>query len=163
MPPNVSTAEVPCEPDITVRGVKANIAAITMSATRCEISWFAYTTGAGSCAFTTQPGGAVTITGRQQPEFGGIRLFGSAIIFSAQNTPDAVTVSGAFIGPATCGSEPVKSAVIVSPRLVMRNLTLNGSSSVSPGAMTPSPSKMSVNSASPSGSARSAARIIDSE
>ncbi len=70
-----------------------------MSATRCDISWLAYTTGAGSCAFTTDPGGAVTVTGRQQPELGGIRLFGSAIIFSAQNTPDAVTVSGAFIGP----------------------------------------------------------------
>ena len=64
------------------------------------------------------------MTGRQQPELGGIRLFGSAIIFSAQNTPDAVTVSGAFIGPATCGSEPVKSAVIVSPRLTMRSFTV---------------------------------------
>src|SRR5215469_18469403 len=94
-----------------------------MSATRCDISWLAYTTGAGSCAFTTEPSGAVTVTGRQQPEFGGIRLFGSAIIFSAQNTPDAVTVSGAFMGPGTCGSEPAKSAVIVSPRLVMRRCT----------------------------------------
>ena len=83
-----------------------------------------------------------------------------AIIFSAQNTPDAVTVSGAFIGPATCGSEPVKSAMIVSPRLVMRSFTVKVLSSISPGAMMPSPSKTSVNSASPSGSARSAARII---
>ena len=157
------TAEVPCDPAITVRGVNANIAAITMSATRCEISWLAYTTGAGSCAFTTEPGGAVTVTGRQQPELGGIRLFGSAIIFSAQNTPEAVTVSGAFIGPATCGSEPAKSATIVSPRLMMRSFTVNVSSSTSPGAMTPSPSKTSENSASPSGSARNAARIMVSE
>src|SRR6478736_7614833 len=154
------TAEVPCEPAITVCGVNANIAAITMSATRCDISWLAYTTGAGSCAFTTEPGGAVTVTGRQQPEFGGIRLLGSAIIFSAQNTPDAVTVSGAFIGPATCGSDPAKSAVIVSPRLVMRSFTLNVASSISPGAMMPSPSKTSVNSAAPSGSAARAVRII---
>src|SRR5271170_1358019 len=138
------TAEVPCDPAITVRGVKANIAAITMSATRCDISWLAYTTGAGSCAFTTEPGGAVTVTGRQQPEFGGIRLFGSAIIFSAQNTPDAVTVSGAFIGPATAGSEPVKSAVMLSPVFVMRSLTVKVSSVVSPGSMMPSPSNMSV-------------------
>src|SRR5262249_17455173 len=119
--------------------------------------------GAGSCAFTTEPSGAVTVTGRQQPEFGGIRLLGSAIIFSAQNTPDAVTVSGAFIGPGTCGSEPVKSAVIVSPHLIIRTFTLKVSSSISPGATTPSPSKTSVNSASPSGSARNAARIMFSE
>src|ERR1700749_4283665 len=160
MPPNVITAEVPCEPDITVCGVNANIAAITISATRCEISWLAYTTGAGSCAFTTEQGGAVTVTGRQQPEFGGIRLLGSAIIFNAQNTPDAVTVSGAFIGPATCGSDPAKSAVIVSPRLVIRSLTQKVASSISPGAIMPSPSNMSVDSASPSGSARKAARIM---
>src|SRR5215472_8509242 len=157
------TAEVPCDPAITVRGVKLNIAAITMSATRCDISWLAYTTGAGSCAFTTEPGGAVTVTGRQQPEFGGIRLLGSAIIFSAQNTPEAVTVSGAFIGPATCGSEPVKSTMIVSPRLVMLIRTVNVASSVSPGAITPSPSNTSLNVASPSGNARSAPRIIVSE
>ena len=105
----------------------------------------------------------MTVTGRQQPEFGGIRLFGSAIIFSAQNTPEAVTVSGAFIGPATAGSEPVKSAVMLSPRLSIRNLTVNVSSVVSPGAMMPSPSKMSVNSAVPSGRALSAARIMRSE
>src|ERR1700761_3377799 len=142
MPPKVITAEVPCDPAITVRGVIENNAAITISAMRCDISWLAYTTGDGCCAFTTDPAGAVTVTGRQQPEFGGIRLFGSAIILSAQNTPDAVTVSGAFIGPATCGSEPAKSAVIVSPRLVMRSRTANVSSVVSPGAMTPSPSKM---------------------
>ena len=141
----------------------ANSAAITMSAMRCDISWLAYTTGEGCCAFTTDPGGAVTVTGRQQPEFGGIRLFGSAIIFSAQNTPEAVTVSGAFIGPATAGSEPAKSAVMVSPRLVMRSLTVKVASSVSPSAMTPSPSNTSVNSASPSGSARNAARIMVSE
>ena len=61
--------------------------------------------------------------------------------FSAQNTPDAVTVSGAFIGPGDLRIEPVKSAVIVSPRLVMRSFTVKVSSSVSPGAMTPSPSK----------------------
>src|SRR3954470_14332428 len=103
-----------------------------MSATRCDISWLAYTTGAGNCALTTEPGGADTVTGRQQPEFGGIRLFGSAIIFSAQNTPEAVTVSGAFIGPGTCGSEPVKSAVIVSPSLMMRSFTAKVSSSASP-------------------------------
>src|SRR5690349_351167 len=111
------TADVPCDPAITVCGVISYIAAITMSATRCDISWLAYTTGAGNCAFTTEPGGAVTVTGRQHPELGGIRLFGSAIIFSAQNTPDAVTVSGAFIGPATCGSDPAKSATTWSPRL----------------------------------------------
>src|ERR1700761_8685349 len=163
MPPKVITAEVPCDPAITVRGVIENNAAITISAMRCDISWLAYTTGDGSCAFTTLPGGAVTVTGRQQPEFGGIRLFGSAIIFSAQKTPDAVTVSGAFIGPATAGSEPAKSAVIVSPLLVIFRCTLNVASSVSPSANTPSPSKISVNSASPSGSARSAARIIVSE
>ena len=78
------TPEVPCDPAITVLGVIANIAAITMSATRCEISWLAYTTGEGCWALTTQPGGAVTVTGRQQPELGGIRLPGSAIIFRAQ-------------------------------------------------------------------------------
>src|ERR1700743_1018088 len=118
MPPKVITADVPCEPAITVRGVIENSAAITISAMRCDISWLAYTTGDGCCAFTTDPGGAVTVTGRQQPEFGGIRLFGSAIIFSAQYNTEAVTVSGAFIGPATAGSDPVKSAVMVSPRLV---------------------------------------------
>src|SRR6185437_15155320 len=114
---------------MTVRGVIANNAAITMSAMRWDISWLAYTTGDGCCACTTLPGVAVTVTGRQQPEFGGIRLFGSAIIFSAQNTPEEVTVSGAFIGPATAGSEPVKSAVIVSPRLVTRSFTANVASS----------------------------------
>src|SRR3954470_5723914 len=101
-----------------------------MSATRCDISWLAYTTGAGSCAFTTDPAGAVTVTGRQHPEFGGIRLFGSAIIFSAQYTPDAVTVSGAFIGPGTAGAEPAKSAMIASPSLRMVSRTVNGSSCV---------------------------------
>jgi hypothetical protein len=74
-----------------------------------------------------------------------------------------VTVSGAFIGPATCGSEPVKSAMIASPRLVMRSFTVKVSSSISPETMMPSPSKTSENSASPSGSARNAARIIVSE
>src|ERR1700747_2271260 len=102
---------------MTVWDVIWHIAPITISAMRCDISWLASPTGAGSRALTTQPSGALTVTGRQQPEFGGIRLFGSTIIFNAQNTPEAVTVSGAFIGPATCGSEPVKSAVIVFPRL----------------------------------------------
>src|SRR3954453_23007023 len=102
---------------------------MTMSAMRCDISWLAYTTGDGCCAFTTDPGGAVTVTGRQQPEFGGIRLLGSAIILSAQNTPDAVTVSGAFIGSATAGSDPVKSATIVSPPFVTFRQTLKVSSS----------------------------------
>src|SRR3978361_1761136 len=136
MPPNVMTADVPCDPALTVRGEIANSDAITMSATRWEISWLAYTTGEGCCAFTTEPGGAVTVTGRQQPEFGGIRLFGSAIIFSAQYTPDAVTVSGAFIGPATAGSDPAKSTVMVSPRLITLMQTLKVSSSVSPGPIT---------------------------
>ena len=58
------------------------------------------------------------MTGRQQPEFGGIIFFGSTIIFNAQKTPEHVTVSGAFIGPATWASEPVKSTTIVSPDLM---------------------------------------------
>ena len=53
MPPKVITQDVPCDPAITVRGVIWCIAAITISATRCDISWLAYTTGAGSCACTT--------------------------------------------------------------------------------------------------------------
>src|SRR3954447_25516619 len=103
------------------------------------------------------------VTGRQQPEFGGIRLFGSAIIFSAQYTPDAVTVSGAFIGPGTAGSEPAKSAVIVSPCLRTVSSTVNGSHSRGPGARTPSPADTSAKLASPSGSLASAARIMRSE
>src|ERR1700743_3448739 len=132
MPPKVITADVPCEPAITVRGVIENSAALTISAMRCDISWLAYTTGDGCCSFTTQPGGAVTVTGRQQPEFGGIRLLGSAIIFRAQNTPEAVTVSGAFIGPATAGYDPGKSAGRGSPRLGTLMWTLKGSPVVLP-------------------------------
>ena len=104
------------------------------------------------------------MTGRQQPELGGIRLFGSAIIFSAQNTPDAVTVSGAFIGPATGG---IGAGEVGGDRVAaLGDAQLDGEGLVRRSrraSMTPSPSKMSVNSASPSGSARSAARIIVSE
>ena len=106
---------------------------------------------------------AVTDTGRQHPEFGGMRLFGSTIIFNAQNTPDAVTVSGAFIGPATAGSEPVKSTLIVSPDFRTHSRTEKVWSWLSPATMIPSPSKTSSNEASPSGSSRNAARIIVSE
>jgi hypothetical protein len=37
----VITADVPCDPAMTERGVIAYSAAITMSATRCDISWLA--------------------------------------------------------------------------------------------------------------------------
>ena len=68
-----------------------------------------------------------------------------------------------FIGPDTCPSEPAKSAVIVSLCLRTVSLTVKGSSASAPGAMTPSPSKTSVELASPSGRRRNAARIIVSE
>src|SRR2546425_1069964 len=102
-------AEVPWLQAITCAGMKWARAPITMSATRCDISWFAYTTGAGKAAFTTEPFRARISMVRQQPEFGGMRLFGSTAVFTAQNTPDAVTESGAFIGPCTGPSVPAKS------------------------------------------------------
>ena len=61
-----------------------------------------HTTGAGYAAFTTVPSGASTSTGRHAPELGGTTPAESTAILSAVNTPDAVTESGAFIGPATC-------------------------------------------------------------
>ena len=134
-----------------------------MSHTRCETSWFAYTTGAGNCAFTTVPSGARTSTGRHAPEFGGTTLAESIAILSAVNTPDAVTESGAFIGPGTWGSEPVKSTVRVSPRLTTRSRMSNVSSWFAPCAKIPSPSKKSSNEPSPSGISRRSPRIIASE
>ena len=49
-----------------------------------------------------------------------MRLFGSTAVFSAQYTPDAVTESGAFIGPLTCGSVPAKSTISRSAVLLHR-------------------------------------------
>ena len=46
--------------------------------------------------------------------------------------PEAVTLSGAFIGPGTWRSVPAKSTVSVSPRLFTRMRILNGRSSLSP-------------------------------
>ncbi len=74
---------MPCEQAITRAGASWAIAPKSMSATRCEISWLAYTTGAGSSAFTTVPGSARSSTGRQHPELGGTRSRGSAIILIA--------------------------------------------------------------------------------
>ena len=85
------------------------------------------------------------------------------MVLSAQNTPEAVTESGAFIGPATLGSVPVKSTVIVSPVLRARTRIVNGRSSVSPSSITPSPSQKSSKLPSPSGRRASSARIIRSE
>src|SRR5678815_6026882 len=99
-------AEVPCEHAITRSGASWASAPNSMSQTRCEISWLAYTTGAGDCACTTEPGSATSSTGGQQPELGGTRSRGSATILIAVKMPEAVTASGAFIGPATCGSVP---------------------------------------------------------
>ena len=76
-------AEVPCEQAMTRSGASAAMAPKSMSHTRCEISWFAYTTGAGASAFTTVPGSAASSIGRQQPELGGARSSGSATIFTA--------------------------------------------------------------------------------
>jgi len=64
---------------------------------------------------------------------------------------------------ATRGDDPVKSTVTESPRLRIVPQISNVASSVSPGSITPSPSNSSENTASPSGSARSAARIMVSE
>src|SRR3954469_12084605 len=106
-------------------------APITMSATRWEISWLAYTTGAGKAALTTEPFGAFTSIVRQQPELGGIKLSGSTAILRPQNTPDEVTDSGAFIGPFTCGSLPAKSITIRSPVLRIARRIQNGASAPS--------------------------------
>ena len=53
---------------MTRSGMNEASAPNTMSHTRCEISWLAYTTGAGYVAFTTVPPGASTSTGRHAPE-----------------------------------------------------------------------------------------------
>ena len=97
------------------------------------------------------------------PELGGTTPPESTAVLSAANTPDAVTESGAFIGPATWGSEPAKSTVRRSARLITRNRMLNVSSRFAPGARMPSPSQKSSNDPSPSGSSRSSPRIIVSE
>ena len=68
---------------MTLFGAKPDIAIYTMSHTRWAISWFAYTTGAGSVALTTVPGSACTEIGRQQPELGGISASESATVFTA--------------------------------------------------------------------------------
>ena len=136
---------------MTRSGMKEASAPNTMSHTRCEISWLAYTTGAGYVAFTTVPSGASTSTGRQAPELGGTTPAESIAVLSAANTPDAVTESGAFIGPGTWGSEPVKSTVRRSPRLTTRSRMSNVSSRFAPGARMPSPSQKSSNHPSPSG------------
>ena len=77
--------------------------------------------------------------------------------------PDAVTLSGAFMGPATWRSVPAKSTESVSARLVTVIRILNGRSSVSPSSITPSPSQSSSKLAVPSGRAASMARIMRSE
>src|SRR5712691_1465032 len=121
-------AEVPWLHAITCHGMKFASAPITMSETRCEISWFAYTTGAGNSALTTQPLGALISMVRQQPELGGMRLSGSMAVFSPQNTPDAVTESGAFIGPLMPLSVPEKSTSSRSPVFLTARRIQNGAS-----------------------------------
>src|SRR5262249_11572464 len=104
-------AEVPWLQAITCPGMKRASAPLTMSETRWDISWLAQTTGEGNVAFTTQPLGARISMVRQQPELGGMRLFGSTAVLRPQYMPDAVTESGAFIGPFTCAAVPAKSTI----------------------------------------------------
>ena len=77
--------------------------------------------------------------------------------------PEAVTASGAFIGPGTCRSVPAKSTVRRSPCLVTRMRIRNVRSSLSPSSRMPSPSQKSSKVAVPSGSPASMPRIMRSE
>jgi hypothetical protein len=77
--------------------------------------------------------------------------------------PDAVTESGAFMGPLTCASVPEKSTVSRSPVFETDSRIRNGASPPTSSSAMPSPSQKSSNIPSPSGRSMSAARISRSE
>ena len=92
-----------------------------------------------------------------------MRLLGSTAVFRPQKTPEAVTESGAFIGPFTCGSVPAKSTISRSPVFLTDSRIQNGASRPWSSSAMPSPSQKSSKAPSPSGRSVSAARISRSE
>ncbi len=91
-------------------------AARTRSATRLEVSTFPATTAAGGRALSSEPSGAITVTGRYAPAVGG--MSGSVSTRTANQQALRVTESGQLRLPSCCSAEPVKSSVSSSPATV---------------------------------------------
>src|SRR5688572_30729176 len=66
--------------------------------------------GAGDCALTIVPGGVITVSGRNAPEF--TAAPGSRKPLMIVNAPVGAMAGPTFVGPATCGDVPVRSTVI---------------------------------------------------
>src|SRR5262249_3890850 len=72
--------------------------------------------GAGGLALNMQSSGTITRSGANAPSTTG--LSGEVRHFSATRQAEIVPDRPRLIGPLTCGAEPVRSIVIVSPAIV---------------------------------------------
>ncbi len=81
--------------------------------------------GAGGFALTTVPGGVITVSGRNAPEFTSVP--GSRKDLMMVKAPVGAMAGPTLVGAAVWGEVPVRSTVIVSPATTTRARMLNGS------------------------------------
>ncbi len=86
--------------------------------------------GAGGLALTTVPGGVMTVSGRNAPEFTSVP--GSRKDLMMVNAPVGAIAGPTLVGAAAWGDVPVRSTVIASPATVTRARMLSGSRRVRP-------------------------------
>src|SRR5512144_3352710 len=82
--------------------------------------------GAGGFAFTIVPGGVITVSGRNAPEF--TSEPGSRNDLMIVNAPVGAIAGPTLVGPAVCGEVPARSTVIVSPATLTAARMTSGSS-----------------------------------
>ncbi len=148
---------VPLEAAGISSGAAAASAPSTTSVTRWEVSTLPAAIAAGASALTTVPSGAITRMGRRMP--GGERnVFLNQAAEHVHHRRQSHRVVGVHRTLQPAASEPEKSTVAESPRMVIATLIHTGLGA----SLTPSLSRQSSKRYTPPASLRMAARIMRS-